>query len=154
MQENYIDPYSLSTFIQLYAKSLIRNLQKRFLDAHLYHTMRILDPILLPNRQSELAVYGNREIDIIGEFYGKDIISDGIIVHHAIIQKYELLREWSLAKILMTNFKNSNFIRAWFDIFSLTNFRIQFPSLTKIIELILVISFSNASVERIFHNKI
>ena len=44
--------------------------------------MHIFDPILLPNKQSELATYGNREIDIISEFYEKDIISDnGIIVH-------------------------------------------------------------------------
>jgi hypothetical protein len=58
-----------------------------------------------------------------------------------------------LAKNLIVSYryaKECKFAECWYKIFSTTQFRSQFPNLTTLIDLSLIIPFSNAVVECVF----
>jgi len=70
--------------------------------------------------------------------------------YYEIIEKGKLIEEWNSLKYYLQSFKNTemNFIELWKYI--LDNFSFNYPNLTIIVKIALLIPFSNAHVERIF----
>ncbi len=112
--------------------------------------MRIFDAQQLPLTQTLINKYGEKEIEIIGEFYGNEKTDQDGNVYEPIIDKKELKNEWATVRQFITNFREFKFVEQWFRIFSTTDFSSSYPHTTKIIHIILIIPLSNASVKRVF----
>ncbi|CAG8625122.1 5065_t:CDS:2, partial [Cetraspora pellucida] len=123
-------PLDVITFITDFGKAVIESLRKRFPDSNLYEAMRILDPKELPKQDRDLVNYGIKEITMLGEFYGVSKTKKNK-VFDTILNKYELIQEWK-------------------QIFTQTSFKIDYPNITQLVAISLIIPVSNANVERIF----
>ncbi len=126
-------------------------MRKRFPNDNLYYSLRIFDPHEMPLDKSALQNYGDEELSDLIHFYGKKrkINND----EYSLIDGEEAKKEWDLAKNLIASYryaKECKFAECWYKIFSATQFRNQFPNLTTLIDLSLIIPFSNAVVERVF----
>lgn len=91
------------------------------------------------------------ELSDLIHFYGKKkrINND----EHSLIDDEEVKKEWDLAKNLIASYrfaKGCKFTECWYKIFNTTHFRNQFPNLIILIDLSLIIPFSNTVVERVF----
>jgi len=116
--------------------------------------MRILDSNEAPNNRDGLNTYGENEIKTLVEFYGKAKKNESNTICEAILDGNTLIREWRMARNIICNYKNFRFIEAWYHIFNNNiNFHNQFPNLTKLIELALIIPLSNGVVERVFSHQ-
>ena len=63
--------------------------------------------LILPDDDRELVLYGNREIEILGNFYGEIKLVNGN-EFSGIIDKEELKQGWNLTKLFLQNYKNNN----------------------------------------------
>jgi len=116
--------------------------------------MRILDPSEAPNNRDRLNTYGENEIKTLVEFYGKAKRNESNIMCEAVLDGNALIREWRMARNIICDYKDFRFIEAWYRIFDNNiGFRDQFPNLTKLVELALVIPLSNGVVERVFSHQ-
>ena len=126
-------------------------MRKRFPDDQLYYSLRIFDPHEMPQDKNALYNYGEEDLLDLIQFYGqKRRINDE---KHVLIDEEETKKEWELAKHLIASYKYAKeckFAECWYKIFNTTNFRDQFPNLTVLVDLSLIIPFSNAVVERVF----
>ncbi|RIA87017.1 hypothetical protein C1645_757354 [Glomus cerebriforme] len=80
-------PNSFSQF----SLSIIQNIKKRFPDSDFHHSMRIFDAQQLSLTQTSINKYGEKEIEIIGDFYGNQKTDKDGNVYELIIDKKE---EW------------------------------------------------------------
>jgi hypothetical protein len=139
----------LPLFISEFSLAIIKNLEKRFPNRELYHAMRIFDPQELPEFDYNLANYGNIEINILGDFYGNDKMI-GEKKFTALLNKRVLAAEWGLVKFFLKNYRSFKFINAWHSIFSRTSFISDYPTISTLVRICLIIPVSNANVERVF----
>ena len=110
--------------------------------------MKILDPNEAPNNRNGLDVYGENEIKILAEFYGKAKRNKSNVMCESVLDGNALIREWRTVRNIICDYKNFRFIEAWYRIFNNNiSFHNQFPNLTKLVELALVIPVSNGVVE-------
>src|SRR3990170_8065176 len=110
--------------------------------------------LILPDDDRELVLYGNREIEILGNFYGEIKLVNGN-EFRGIIDKEELKQGWNLTKLFLQNYKNNNremnFIQLWKQILDTDeDFPFNNPSVLLVVRIALLIPLSNAHVERIF----
>ncbi|KAF0418306.1 zinc finger protein [Gigaspora margarita] len=96
-----------------------------------------------------MSTFGEEDIAYIAEYYGVDQLENGQ-VFSAIINKFELIKEWQIAKLILCNFTNFQFVAGWEFIFCTTQFITQYPNLAQVIYLALIIPVSNGHVEHIF----
>jgi hypothetical protein len=67
--------------------------------------MRIFDAQQLPLTQTLINQYGEKEIEIIGEFYGSQKVDEDGNVYELIIDKKVLEMEWAVVRQFITNFR-------------------------------------------------
>ena len=150
IESNQLSKDSIPDTFSQFSLSIIQNIEKRFPDSDFHHSMRIFDAQQLPLTQTLINQYGEKEIKIIGEFYGTQKTDQDGNVYEPIIDKEELKKEWIVVRQFISNFREFKFVEQWFRIFSTTDFSFLYPVTSKIIHLILIIPLSNASVERVF----
>ena len=97
----------------------------------------------------KMSTFGDEEIKYLGEYYGVNRMENGE-AFGCIIDQMELKKEWKTAKLLLRNYISFEFVEGWEIIFRTTQFVIQYPNLTQIIHLSLIIPLSNGNVECIF----
>ncbi|GBB98165.1 hypothetical protein RclHR1_03150028 [Rhizophagus clarus] len=100
----------ISSSFSQFALSIIQNIQKRFSDSEFYHSMRIFDAQQLPLTQTLINKYGNKKIEVIGEFYDNLKTDQDNNVYKPIIDKKELKKEWITVRQFMTNFREFKFV--------------------------------------------
>ncbi len=126
-------------------------MRKRFPNDNLYYSLRIFDPHEMPLDKNALKNYGEEDLLDLIHFYGKKKRINN--EEYALIDGNEIKKEWDLAKNFIASYRYAReckFAECWYKIFSTTHFRDQFPNLTILIDLSLIIPFSNAVVERVF----
>ncbi|CAG8685458.1 29278_t:CDS:2, partial [Racocetra persica] len=142
---DYCIQYSVDVipnFVKEFANAIIINLKYRFPNTVLYNAM-------LPTTIQQMSSFGEEEIAYLAEYYGIDRIENGQ-VFSALINKFELIKEWRMAKLILCNFTTFQFVEGWEFIFRTTQFITQYPNLTQIIHLAFIVPVSNGNVERIF----
>ncbi len=105
----------------------------------------------MPLDKNALQNYGEEELSELIHFYGKKRRINN--EEYSLIDEEEVINEWDLAKNYIASYryaKECKFTECWFKIFSTTHFRDQFPNITTLVDLSLIIPFSNAVVERVF----
>jgi hypothetical protein len=95
-----------------------------------------------------MAIYGENEIKILGDFYGNSKYQDGQ-AFPAKVNKNRIIQEWREAKLLLKNYQFS-FIDGWRRIFTSSQFLTLYPNLSKVVNYSLIVPLSNGNVERIF----
>ncbi|CAG8576953.1 10563_t:CDS:2 [Rhizophagus irregularis] len=150
IESNNLSISSIPNSFSQFSSSIIQNIEKRFPDSDFHYSMRIFDAQQLPLTQTLINQYGEKEIEIVGEFYGNQKTDQDGNIYEPIIDKKELKNEWIVVRQFIANFRESKFVEQWFRIFSTTDFSTLYPNISKIIHIILIIPLSNASVERVF----
>jgi hypothetical protein len=113
--------------------------------------MKILDPNEASNNRDELDTYGKNEIKSLAEFYGRAKRNENNIICEPVLNGNTLIREWRIVYNIICDYKNFRFIETWYRIFNNNvSFHNQFPNLTKLVELALVVPVSNGIVEHVF----
>ncbi|GET02905.1 ribonuclease H-like domain-containing protein [Rhizophagus clarus] len=122
----------LPSFISKFAKAIVKTLQNRFPDSEIYNALRIFDPKFLPQRESS------------GENFP------------AYFNETDLKQEWEIIKQIMKSICNFDFVKEWEHIWNTKlHFTDDYPILSKLVRLALIISLSNAYIERVFlHHKL
>ncbi|PKY46211.1 hypothetical protein RhiirA4_184817 [Rhizophagus irregularis] len=66
-----------------------------------------------------------------------------------------LIREWRMVRNIICDYKNFQFIEAWYRILIiiLGTVFVKFPNLIKLVELALVVPISSGVVERVFSHQ-
>jgi hypothetical protein len=117
----------------------------------LYHSFRIFDSKLLPTRKSELGGYGNEDINKLSDYYGVDKVNDEGNIVEKIINNDNVRQEWEVAKYYIKQIKGQDAAGGWEYIFNIyPDFSNEFPNISKLVIISLIIPLSNAQVERIF----
>jgi hypothetical protein len=147
--QNSISKSKIPSFIYDFSNGVITSFKNHFSNQELYSAMRIYDPQQLPINNNELANYGEKEIDILCDFYGTEKVQDNI-TFNSLLDKRALKSEWGLVKLYLKNFRNLHFIEVWQKIFSQTSFISDYPATFILVKIILVAPISNANVERVF----
>jgi len=70
--------------------------------------MRIFDAQQLPLTQTSINQYGEKEIEIIGEFYGSQKVDEDGNVYELIIDKKELEMEWAVVRLILESSNSLN----------------------------------------------
>ena len=96
-----------------------------------------------------MALYGEHEIKILGDFYGSSKYKNRQ-AFPAKINKARLIQEWREAKLLLKNYQDFDFIDGWRQIFTNSQFSTLYPNLSEVVNYSLIIPLSNGNVERIF----
>ena len=156
MEDNNILSDHLPSFISKFAKAIIKALQNRFPNSGIYNALRIFDPKFLPQRESDIAYYGDNEIKMLVEYFGNDRLSDSGENFPAYFNETDLKQEWGVVKQIMKSVRSFDFVKAWEHIWSTKPYFIQdYPIIFRLVKLALMISLSNAHVERVFsHHKL
>ena len=155
MDRNNINQEDLPFFIKIYAEVMIEALQERFPNSELYDALSIFDIKLLPKTERQMANYGQKEIDFLGKYYGDSKVIDSNIFA-GIIDKEKLSEEWNSAKFYLESFseRDFNFVETWKHIFDIdNNFIINYPTISLLVQIALIVPLSNATVERIFSHQ-
>ncbi|CAJ0836936.1 5108_t:CDS:10 [Entrophospora sp. SA101] len=147
---NLIQPENLPAFIKKFSETTIYSLKNRFPDCSLYSAMRILDPREIPIEQKLLKRYGEEEIKVLIDFYGKQKYNDFGVLYSPFIEEKIVLKEWKTVKNLLVEYKDYTFLEGWKKIRSInTNFQQSFPNITKLIEMALILPISNTELENV-----
>ncbi|CAJ0831434.1 2996_t:CDS:2, partial [Entrophospora sp. SA101] len=140
--------------IRRFAEETIKSLKARFPDCRLYSSMCILEPREMPSNRNDLDSYGETEILILANFYGKDKKNSLNKSINSPIHKDKLIREWRMAKNILYDYKSFNFIEAWKRIWTNNpNFHQQFSNLSSLVQLALIVPISNGNVEQVFSHQ-
>ena len=151
LDDNYS---SAPSFVREYSIAIINAIKNRFPESELYNTFSIFDPNELPNNDRELVLYGNQEIEFLGNFYGETkFINENEF--NGIIDKEKLKQEWESVKYYLQIYKNNNngmdFIQFWKHILDVDyDFCFNYPNIALVVKIALLVPLSNAHVERIF----
>ena len=139
-------------FVTEYSTAIINAIKNRFPESELYSAFSIFDPKELPGDISELDLYGNQEIRLLGDFYGETKYSNGNEFRE-IIDKEKLKQEWDKVKYYLWSCKDNkemDFIQLWKHILDTDeNFPFNYPTIVLVVRIALLIPLSNAHVERI-----
>ena len=111
--------------------------------------MGIYDPQQLPMNNKDLINYGEKEMNILCDFYETEKEQNNI-TFDPLLDKKALKSEWGLVKLFLKNYQNLHFTEAWQKIFSQTSFISDYPTTTTLVKIILITPISNANVERVF----
>ena len=101
-----------------------------------------------------MVLYGNQEIEFLGNFYGETkVVNENEF--SGIIDKEKLKEEWNSIKFYLQSYKNNNremdFIQLWKHILDTDeNVSFNYPTIILVVRIALLIPLSNAHVERIF----
>ena len=151
LEDNY---NFIPSFVREYSIAIINAIKNRFPEYELYSAFSIFDPKELPDDDTELVLYGNQEIEILGNFYGKiKLVNENEFSE--IIDKEKLNQEWNSVKPYLQYYKNNNqemdFIQLWQHILNTDDdFSFNYPTIVILVKIALLIPLSNAHVERIF----
>src|SRR5581483_7494003 len=99
-----------------------------------------------------MTIYGSKEISFLGEYYGNSKVVDGD-TFPGIIEKEKFSEEWNSAKYYLRSFseRNYNFTEMWKHIFDYdSHFIDNYPNISLLVQIALIIPLSNANVERVF----
>jgi hypothetical protein len=139
-------------FVKEYSLAIIESISNRFPESELDFSFNIFDPKELPDNERDLIIYGINEIEFLDKFYGETkFVSDNEF--YGIIEKGRLMEEWSLVKSYLQFHKHTelDFIQFWEQILDNDKtFSFNYPMVTIILKIALVVPLSNAQVERIF----
>ena len=149
LSQHNIPILNIPSFISDFANAIITSLKNRFPDRELYWAMGIYDPQQLPTNNKDLINYGEKEINILCDFYGTKKEQDNT-TFDPLLDKKALKSEWGLVKLFLKNYQNLHFTEAWQKIFSQTSFISDYPATTTLVKIILITPISNANVERVF----
>jgi hypothetical protein len=150
----YLNCHNLDSppFVKEYSIAIIDAIERRFPQTELYNSFSIFDPKEIPDDDSQLNLYGIKEIEFLGNFYGEIKFVDGNGFQE-IIDRNQLFEEWRLVKYIL-QFNKSNeldFINFWKFIFDTDeDFSFNYPNVSLLVKISLIIPLSNANVERIF----
>ena len=74
--------------------------------------MRILDPSEALNNRDKLNTYRENEIKTLVEFYGKAKRNESNTMCEAVLDGNALIREWRMARNIICDYKDFQFIEA------------------------------------------
>jgi hypothetical protein len=156
MEDNNILSDNLPSFISKFAEAIIKSLKIRFPDSEIYNALRIFDTKFLPKKESDIANYGNNDIAILVKYFGNDRFSITGEKFSAYFNEMELKQEWGIVKQIMKSIRDFDFVKGWEHIWNTKpHFIDDYPLVSRLIKLALIIPFSNAHVERVFsHHKL
>ncbi len=156
MENNSINSNNLPSFISKFAEAIIKALKSRFPDSEVYNSLRIFDPKFLPQRESDIANYGNNDIKILVEYFGNEHFSGTGENFPAYFNEMELKQEWGIVKQIMKSIRSFDFVKGWEHIWSTKpHFTQDYPIISRLVKLALIIPLSNAHVKRVFsHHKL
>lgn len=152
MHDYNILPENLPSFIKSFSEAIIDSIKSRFSQSDLYHSFRIFDPKLFPTRESKSGDYGKEDINKLSDYYGVDKV-DGWWRKYSgkIINSDNVRQEWEVAKYYIKQIKGQDAAGGWKYIFNMyPDFSNEFPNISKLVKILLIILLSNAQVERIF----
>ncbi|KAG9289552.1 hypothetical protein G9A89_002325 [Geosiphon pyriformis] len=147
-QLNLNSSETLPRFIAEYASATITAIQNRFPGLEIYHAMRIFDPYFLPNERRAMNLYGKEEIEMLNRIFGNPILQNGIRFP-SIVDSQALTKEWAQAKYLLAGYRELAFADAWKKTFETSDFRQEFPNVTKVVSIALTVPFSTTTVENL-----
>jgi hypothetical protein len=155
MDRNSVNQETLPSFIKDYAEAMIEALQERFPHSELYNALSIFDVKLFPKNERQMVTYGQKEVEFLGKYYGDSKVAD-CSIFPGIINKEKLLEEWNSAKFYLASFsdRDFNFVEIWNHIFDVDDkFINNYPTISLLVEIALIVPLSNATVERIFSHQ-
>ncbi|GES78079.1 zinc finger protein 862-like [Rhizophagus clarus] len=118
--------------ISSFASTVITEIQERFPDRSLLNSMKIFDHANWPNGREELIKYGEKELNILSEFYKKEVSN--------------ISEEWFGYKaIVHSNFKNIKIEVLLLRLFEF--YYDTFPNIIKLLGIIYFIPFSSVNYE-------
>jgi hypothetical protein len=113
--------------------------------------MRIFDPKELPSRESELSLYGVKEIETLCEYFGNEKYRPDGTTICPLINGFECKQEWGMVRHIIKSVKEYNMIEGWRHIWnSRSQFINQFPNINILVNIALLVPLSNTNVERVF----
>jgi hypothetical protein len=125
--------------ISSFASAVTLEIQERFPDRPLLNSMKILDHANWPDNKEEIARYGEKELNILAEFYEKE----------QIIEVSNICEEWFGYKaIIYANFKNIEIELLIPRLFEF--YYDMFPNIIKLLGIVFSIPFSTVECERGF----
>ncbi|CAB5195346.1 unnamed protein product [Rhizophagus irregularis] len=131
--ENY--EADLISDILSFASAVVLEIQERFPDRPLLNSMKILDHANWPSNKEELTNYGEEELNMLSEFYKKEINN--------------ICGEWFGYKaIIHSNFRNIKIEKLLPRLFEF--YYDTFPNIIKLLGIIYSIPFSSVDCERGF----
>ncbi|PKB99368.1 hypothetical protein RhiirA5_403644 [Rhizophagus irregularis] len=131
--ENY--EADLIADILSFASAVVLEIQERFPDRPLLNSMKILDHANWPSNKEELTNYGEEELNMLSEFYKKEINN--------------ICGEWFGYKaIIHSNFRNIKIEKLLPRLFEF--YYDTFPNIIKLLGIIYSIPFSSVDCERGF----
>ncbi|GES94885.1 zinc finger protein 862-like [Rhizophagus clarus] len=147
-----IEPDVLPIAFKEFAIALVNNLCLRFPDTGIYNAMKIFDFTQVPIKSNAMALYGEHEIKILGDFYGSSKYQNGQ-AFPAKVNKTRLIQEWREAKLFLKNYHDFDFIDGWRRIFTNSQFSTLYPNLSEVVNYSLIVPLSNGNVKRIFSHQ-
>ena len=111
IENNSINSNNLPSFISKFAEAIIKALKSRFPDSEVYNLLRIFDPKFLPQRESDIANYGNNDIKILVEYFGNKRFSDTGENFPTYFNEMELKQEWGIVKQIMKSIRSFDFVK-------------------------------------------
>ena len=74
-----------------------------------------MDPVEVPNH-NKLNIYRKNEIKTLIKFYGKIKKNKNNVICEAALDENTLIKEWRMAHNIICNYKDFQFIEAWYCI--------------------------------------
>ncbi|XP_070576192.1 zinc finger protein 862-like [Ptychodera flava] len=130
--------------------NLVANLESRFEQVDLIKAFGIFVPCQMPPASSPVfKEYGEEEITILCNFYGKDKSVNGK-TYPAIINPRELHEEWGLLKhVLSDNHRSMTFQDVWCMLMRQSCHEI-YPNIVRLVKIALILPTNTADCERGF----
>ena len=116
--------------------------------------MKIFDPTSYPSKATQLRGFGKEDVDILISHFGTPKVIDNV-VYKELVDPSLFQREWPVFKrSVFDNYRGLSFKELAKEI--TTKKRASFPTISKLLEFIVVLPMSSVPCERGFlvHNKI
>ena len=148
------DEHECFTSIRNFTEAVVQNLEDRFPDLPIWSAFKILDPQSYPSKATSLRDFGKKEVITIVDHFCTPKFGDGI-EYDEIIDQALFQREWPVFKrSVYDNYRSLSFKELAKEI--ITQKKASFPTISKLLKLIIVLPMSSVPCERGFsaHNRI
>ena len=129
------------------------NIDERFPNLPLWSSMKIFDPTSYPSKATQLRGFGKEDIGILISHFGTPKVIDNV-VYKELVDPSLFQRKWPVFKRSVFDYRGLSFKELAKEI--ITEKRISFPTISMLLEFIVVLPMSSVPCERSFlvHNRI
>lgn len=137
-----------------YIQSVIDRISSRLKSSDLVSAFSIFDPRHLPEKEEELATYGEETLKQLTDFYGKEqraTYEDKTGVSHPDIVAEQAEAEWKIfRRVMFVQFRSTGLENVTSNLLTNPTLCAGFPNLVRLASLSLVLPVTTATVERSF----